>query len=77
MPFPSPGDLPNPGIESRSPALQADSLPTELKEKPKLDLENRKNFEQNKQVLGLFNNPINQKGKSHEYIGEVLNFLLV
>ena len=30
LPFPSPGDLPNPGIESRSPALQADSLPTEL-----------------------------------------------
>ena len=26
-PFPSPGDLPNPGIEPRSPALQADSLP--------------------------------------------------
>ena len=30
LPFPSPGNLPNPGIESRSPALQADSLPTEL-----------------------------------------------
>ena len=29
-PFPSPGDLPNPGIESRSPALQVDSLPAEL-----------------------------------------------
>ena len=28
--FPSPGDLPNPGIEPGSPALQADSLPTEL-----------------------------------------------
>ena len=27
LPFPSPGDLPNPGIEPRSPALQADSLP--------------------------------------------------
>ena len=27
MPFPSPGDLPDPGIEPRSPALQADSLP--------------------------------------------------
>ena len=27
--FPSPGDLPNPGIEPRSPALQGDSLPTE------------------------------------------------
>ena len=35
MPFPSPGDLPNPGIEPGSPALQADSLPTELQRKPK------------------------------------------
>ena len=26
LPFPSPGDLPNPGIEPRSSALQADSL---------------------------------------------------
>ena len=30
LPFPSPGDLPDPGIELRSPALQADDLPTEL-----------------------------------------------
>ena len=29
QPFPPPGDLPNPGIEPRSPALQADSLPAE------------------------------------------------
>ena len=29
LPFPSPGDLPNPGIESRSPTLQADTLPSE------------------------------------------------
>ena len=29
LPFPSPGDFPNPGIESRSPALQADALPSE------------------------------------------------
>ena len=28
-PFPSPGDLPNPGIKPRSPALQTDSLPSE------------------------------------------------
>ena len=28
-PFPSPGDLPNAGIESRSPSLQADFLPSE------------------------------------------------
>ena len=30
LPFPSPGDLPDPEIEPGSPALQADSLPTEL-----------------------------------------------
>ena len=30
LPFPSTGDLPNPGIEPGSPALKADSLPTEL-----------------------------------------------
>ena len=30
LPFPSPGDLPDPGIEPRSPALQADALPSEL-----------------------------------------------
>ena len=30
LPFPSPGDLPDPGIEPRSPLLQADSLLTEL-----------------------------------------------
>ena len=28
-PFPSPGDLPDPGIEPRSPALQADALTSE------------------------------------------------
>ena len=32
--IPSPGDLPNPGIKPGSPALQADSLPTELSGKP-------------------------------------------
>ena len=30
LPFPSPGVHPHPGIEPRSPALQADDLPTEL-----------------------------------------------
>ena len=29
LPFPSPGDLPDPGIEPRSPALQADALTSE------------------------------------------------
>ena len=30
LPFPSPGDLPNPGIEPGSPALEADTLTSEL-----------------------------------------------
>ena len=38
LPFPSPGDLPVPGIEPRSPELQADSLLTELPKKPQLGL---------------------------------------
>ena len=29
LPFPSPSDLPNPGIEPGSPALQTDALPSE------------------------------------------------
>ena len=34
LPFPPPGDLPNPEIEPRFPALQADSLPSEPQGKP-------------------------------------------
>ena len=33
LPFSSPGDLPDPGINPGSPALQADSLPSEPPEK--------------------------------------------
>ena len=29
LPFPSPGDLPDPGIKPGSPALQADTVPSE------------------------------------------------
>ena len=36
LPFPSQGDLPNPGIEPGSPALQADSLPLEYAERKSL-----------------------------------------
>ena len=34
LPFPSPGDLPDPGIEPRSPALQADALTLSYKGSP-------------------------------------------
>ena len=36
LPFPSPEDLPNPGIEPRSPALQTDALLSEPPRKPNL-----------------------------------------
>ena len=46
LPFPSPGDLPDPGMEPGSPALQADSLPSELPGKPTIilrqDVNNRR-----------------------------------
>ena len=34
FPCPAPGDIPNPGIKTKSPALQADSLPTKPTGKP-------------------------------------------
>ena len=34
LPFPSPGNLPDPGIKPRSPALPADALPSEPPGKP-------------------------------------------
>ena len=37
LPFPSPGDLPNPGIEPGSPAWQADSLSSVPPENPKMN----------------------------------------
>ena len=36
LPFPSPEYLPNPGIEPRSPALQADALTSEAPGKPEI-----------------------------------------
>ena len=42
LPFPSPGDLPYPGIEPRSPALQADALTSEPPWKPILKKGNDK-----------------------------------
>ena len=44
QPFPSPGDIPNPGIKPRSPALQADSLPAVPQGKPFLKQDHKKPF---------------------------------
>ena len=53
--FPSPGDLPDPGIEPGSPALQADSLPAEPF-KPGLEFERQQGRE-----LGTYS-----QGKIHD-----------
>ena len=37
LPLPSPGDLPDPGIEPGSPALQADALPSKPPGKPQIN----------------------------------------
>ena len=37
LPFPAPGDLPDPGFKLRSPAWQADSLPQALPGRPKVN----------------------------------------
>ena len=37
VPFPFPGDLPDPGIEPGSPALRADALPSEPPGKPTME----------------------------------------
>ena len=46
LPCPSPGDLPDPGLEPRSPALQADALPPELPGK----LKDKKKWHRNTRV---------------------------
>ena len=42
QPFSSSGDLPNPGVEPGSPALQADFLPAEPQGKPMYSVKNMK-----------------------------------
>ena len=44
LPFPSPGGLPDPGIEPQFPALQADALPSEPPGKPDMGCYSQHNF---------------------------------
>ena len=54
LPFPSPGDLPDPGMEPRSPALQVDSLPSEPAGKLTLDTKKNQIFQSlNSSMPGL------------------------
>ena len=66
LPFPSPGDLPNPGVEPGSPALQADALSSQPPGKPKRDLwHNIKHT--NIRIIGV---PEEEKKKGYEKIFE-------
>ena len=56
LPFPSPGDLPNPGIKPRSPASEADALTSEPPVKPFRSYNN-----------DLYNNDLKQKPKDLTY----------
>ena len=73
MPFPSPEDIPDPRIEHGSPALQADSLPTELRGSPNykitynlrvqdLILKEDETIRQTIQFSGLLLNPSKDSG---------------
>ena len=66
MPFPSPGHLPNPGIEPRSPTLQADSLPTEPPGKPKSERESCSFMSDSLRPHGLYS-PWNFPGQTVEW----------
>ena len=57
LPFPSPGDLPDPGIEPRSPALWEDALPSEPPGKSCHTQKSTKTINQNvcsSQTVGIF-----------------------
>ena len=68
LPFPSPADLPNPGVRPRSPALQAESLLSEPPGKPYFlhkYLKHRKQIQKiNKKVF----NPIVQHREKHSRV---------
>ena len=48
LPFPSPEDLPNPGIKPGSPALQTDALPSEPPGKPRQHIKKQRHYFDNK-----------------------------
>ena len=47
LPFPAPGDVPNPEVEPGSPALQADSLPSKLPQRGQLQVGGKGTKEKN------------------------------
>ena len=73
--FPSPGDLPNPGIEPRSLALQADSLPDEPPGRPPVALLwqplKKKNTSPQREELWGFKHRVNPGPRVRETLQQV------
>ena len=58
LPFHSPGDLPSPGIQPRSPALQADSLLSELPGKPQY-------YQRSAKIINFLSRPLSRAPLVH------------
>ena len=71
MPFPSPGDLPNPGLEPRSPTLYTDTLPSEPPGKSLLITKFRLKLEKVGKTARPFRYDLNQI--PYDYTVEVRN----
>ena len=72
LPFPSPGDLPDPGIEPGSPALEADALTSEPPGKPSIgDCNAKVGSQETPGVTGKFGLGIqNEAGQRLEFCQE-------
>ena len=58
LPCPPPGDLPNPGVEPRSPALQVNSLPSETPGKPIPGFRSGQNYNSKRYTWDLTGGPV-------------------
>ena len=75
LPFPSPGDLPNSGIESRSPALQADALISENHVEAHIFMEAPSNLWKNETVHSrecLYDYICKMESESHSVMSDSL-----
>ena len=63
LPLPSPGYLPDPGIEPRFPALQADSLPSEPPGKPLYHITKQQNCMDEEQISDCLELMIREGGQ--------------
>ena len=75
QPFPSSGDLPNPGIEPRSPTLQADSLPAEPPGKHKLVTYINQNTQYSQKSESIQQFTLNKTAKTNVYYIQTANMI--